>query len=97
MPEIASFLFTHKEVAAALVKEQDIHEGLWGVSIEFGFGAANVPGPDGDTMLPAVIIPVLKIGIQRFDEANNLTVDAAEINPAPKARSARSRRKIESE
>jgi len=83
MPETNSITFTHKEVAEALIIKQDIHEGLWGISIEFGISAANIrQGPDDPIILPAAIIPVTKIGIQRFPKANNLTVDAAEVNPA---------------
>ena len=86
MPETKSITFTHKEVVEALIRYNDLHEGLWGLYIEFGLAAANIgPEPGGD-LLPTAIIPVKKIGIQRFNEANNLTVDAAEANPAPKAK-----------
>jgi hypothetical protein len=34
-----------------------------------------------NTLTPAAIVPVLKIGIQRFPEPNSLTVDAARVNP----------------
>jgi hypothetical protein len=85
MPEATMISFSHKEVAEALLKRQDIHEGLWGIYIEFGFGAANIgQGPSDPNLLPAAIIPVTKIGIQKFAEANNLTVDAAEVNPLTK-------------
>jgi hypothetical protein len=83
MPETNSITFTHKEITEALIKVQDIHEGLWGIYIEFAITAANV-GQDDSNMLPAAIIPVTKIGIQRFSKPNNLTVDAAIANPAPK-------------
>lgn len=83
MPEISTLVFNHKEVATALVKAQNIHEGLWGIYIEFGFSATNInQGTDSDpNLVPAVIVPLTKIGIQRFDKPNNLTVDAAEVNP----------------
>jgi hypothetical protein len=86
MPETKSISFTHKEVVEALIRYNDLHEGLWGLYIEFGLGAANVGSEPGGDILPTAIIPVKKIGIQRFGEANNLTVDAAEVNPAPKAK-----------
>jgi hypothetical protein len=83
MPEPQNFVFNHKEIAEALIKQQDLHEGLWGVYIEFGIAGANInQGPDGDNLLPAAIVPVLKIGIQRFPKPNNLTVDASQVNPA---------------
>jgi hypothetical protein len=82
MPEIANITFTHKEIAEALIKKQNLHEGLWGISVEFGLAATNISQtPDGTDLMPAAIIPVLKIGIQRFSSPNNLTVNAAEVNP----------------
>jgi hypothetical protein len=83
MAEASNYMFDYKELAEALIKQQGIHEGLWGVRIEFGIGAGNLPqDPSGDVLLPAAIVPVQKIGIQRFKKPNNLTVDAAEVNPA---------------
>ena len=83
MPEIKNYTFEHTELAEILIKQLDIHEGLWGVYIEFGFGAANVGNsPDPKTVMPAGLSFVNKIGIQKFDAPNNLTVDAAQVNPA---------------
>jgi hypothetical protein len=82
MPEIKNYTFEHTELAEMLIKQLDIHEGLWGVYIEFGFGAANVGStPDPKTVTPAAISFVNKIGIQRFDAPNNLSVDATQVNP----------------
>jgi hypothetical protein len=84
MAEVKNYLFDYKEVAEALIKKQGIHEGLWGIYMEFGISAANIPiDPSGQVFLPAAIVPVAKIGIQRFDKPNSLTVDAAEVNPLP--------------
>ena len=82
MPEIKSYTFSHTELAEVLVKQLDIHEGLWGIYLEFSLVGANVPTPpDGKTMMPAAINFVNKIGIQRFAAPTNLTVDAAKVNP----------------
>jgi hypothetical protein len=62
------------------VKAQDIHEGIWGLYIEFGLSASNV-GPNEMELKPAAVIPILKLGLQRFPHENNLTVDAAKVNP----------------
>ena len=43
MAEVKTYVFDYKEVAEALIKQQGIHEGLWGVYMEFGIGAANIP------------------------------------------------------
>jgi hypothetical protein len=80
MAEAQNYTFDYKEIAEALIKKQGIHEGLWGIYMEFGIGAANA-GPSENIIFPAAIIPVVKVGIQRFDKPNNLTVDAAEVNP----------------
>jgi hypothetical protein len=85
MPETKSIAFTHKEVVEALIRYNDLHEGLWGLYIEFGLAATNIGSEPGD-LLPAAIVPVKKIGLQRFNEANNLTVDASQANPAKKAK-----------
>lgn len=82
MPETKSFTFNHAEVAATLVKQLDLHEGIWGVSLEFGLAAANVPSPhDQSIFMPAAVLVVNKFHLQRFEVASNLTVDAAAINP----------------
>lgn len=85
MPEVINYAFTHKEITELLIKKQDIHEGYWAIYIEFGLGAGNIAaGPDDPNMLPAAIIPVKRIGIQRHDQPNQLTVDASQINPVKK-------------
>lgn len=81
MAEADRFMFDHKELAEALIRHQGIREGLWGISVEFTLAATNVPtGADGKTISPAAINIVQRIGIQRFPEGNNLTVDAAKVN-----------------
>jgi len=81
MAEIVSNIsFSHKEVAEALVRKLDLHSGIWGLYIEFGIGAANIGGGPDD-LNPAAIVPVLKIGLQKFRELNAISVDAAKVNP----------------
>lgn len=82
MPESTAIMFTHKELAELLVKSQGIHEGTWGIAIQFGLGAANA-GPNDKEMHPSAIVPVLNVGIRKFDSETNLTVDAAKVNPKP--------------
>jgi hypothetical protein len=82
MPETNQIVFTWKEITTLLLKEQHIHEGLWGIVFEFGLVGAVIPFPPGsNTSNPAAIIGIQKIGIQRFEKENPLTVDAAEVNP----------------
>lgn len=99
MPETKNYIFSHIELAELLIKKLDLHEGLWGVYFEFGLQGANVPTtPDMKTLLPAAISFVQRVGIQRFDSPNNLTVDAARVNPvtqvATPARKAASAREL---
>ena len=84
MAETNLVTFSYKEVVEALLKKQDIHEGLWALYIEFGIGAANA-GPSNDQLSPSAIVPVGKIGIQRATEITNLSVNAAEVNPLREA------------
>ena len=88
MPEVTSYTFSHKELIELLIKKQDIHEGLWSITIEFGFGALNVAaGPDDPNGAPAAINIVKRIGIQKQDQQTPLTVDAAQVNPiSPKTK-----------
>jgi len=84
MPETKNITFSHKEVAEALIRYNNLHEGLWGLYVEFGLAGANVgSGPGGD-LNPAAIVPVIRIGLQRFEKPNNLTAEAAEVNPPKK-------------
>lgn len=81
MPEATQIVFKHKELAEILVKHQNIHDGIWGLFIRFGIGASNV-GPSETDVNPTAIVPVLEIGLQKFEKESNISVDAAKVNPA---------------
>jgi hypothetical protein len=82
MAEAQNYIFSFKQIAEALVKAQGIHEGLWAIYVEFGIGAGHIPaGLNTETILPAAVIPIVKMGIQRAEQPTPLTVDAAEVNP----------------
>jgi hypothetical protein len=83
MPETSQLTFSFKEIVTALVKAQGIHEGIWGLFVNFGLQATNI-GPNEGELRPAAIIPVLSIGLQKFEKENFLSVDAAKVNPNPK-------------
>ena len=86
MPETMNIEFDYKEVAEALVRYHNINEGLWGISIKFGIAGANITqGKEGTDLIPSAIVPVLKIGLQKFDQPNSLSVDASKINPKKKS------------
>jgi hypothetical protein len=82
-PQIITFAY--KEIAEVLLKHQGIHEGLWSFTVQMGFQAGIVKaGASENDMVPAAIVPLLKVGIQKHDKPNPLTVDAAKVNPLPK-------------
>jgi hypothetical protein len=80
MAETDRVSFTYREVVEALLRTQNIHEGIWGLFVEFALAASNV-GPSDEELKPAAIVPIVKIGLQRFEKENNLSVDASKANP----------------
>jgi hypothetical protein len=87
MPETPQIRFSYQELAEVLVKHQGIHEGLWGLYVEFDIATTFVSDQTGEKTVPAAIIPVQSIGLRRFDEeVGGLTVDAATVNPDPNSR-----------
>jgi hypothetical protein len=77
--DIRQITFAHKEVAEALVRHHGLHDGIWGLYVEFGIAAATF-GPGPNDLNPTALVPVVKIGLQRFNEVNNLSVDAAKLD-----------------
>lgn len=80
MPEVANIVFSFKEVITALLKAQDIHEGIWALFVRFGMNAANVGGNENE-LRPTAIIPILELGLQKAEKESNVAVDAAKVNP----------------
>lgn len=75
--------FTFKELAELMVKAGNIHKGHWAIYVTFGLGAANIKGAD-TPIRPTALIPVTALGIQEVSTPTELSVDAAQVNPAPK-------------
>jgi hypothetical protein len=84
MAETSQLIFSFKEIVTALLKAQGIHQGIWGLFVNFGIQANNV-GPNENELRPAALIPILSMGLQKFEKETNLSVDAAKVNPAPPA------------
>jgi len=91
MPETSQITYSFKDLAELLVKDQGIHDGYWGLYVRFGIGAANA-GPSGADLKPTALVPIVEIGLQRFEELNNLSVDAAQVNPKKSSTKATSKR-----
>lgn len=81
--ETIHYKFSLTELAQALVVKQNLHEGLWGLAIQFGLGAGNIQAHDDPTkFVPAAFLPIVGIGLQNFPKyVKGITVDAAEVNP----------------
>ena len=80
MPETSQIVFSHREIVELLLKQQDIHEGIWGLFIKFALNASNV-GPSQTELTPAAIVGVIEIALQKFDQESNIALDAAKVNP----------------
>ena len=90
MAETNQIIFDYQEIVTALLKKENIHEGIWMLYLEFGLAAVNAPVQgEGEPLtdqplshlMPTAILPVKKIGIQRTDQLSNLAVDASKANP----------------
>ena len=75
------YYYSMKDLATALVKASDIHEGIWRVGFKFELRAANVNM--GGQQVPAAFLPIVRVDITRVEVLDDLSVDAAEVNPAP--------------
>jgi hypothetical protein len=72
-----------------LIKQANVHEGHWGIHFEFALLGGNIPFPPPNTpipspehnLVPAAILPIIKILIMKFDKPSALTLDAAQVNP----------------
>jgi hypothetical protein len=91
MPEAGQYIFSYREVVESLLKKQNIHEGIWQLSVKFGMQATNV-GPNASMLTPSAMIGLIEIGLQKVETESNLAVDAAKVNPAPQAAARASRR-----
>ena len=80
MPESNNISFSYIEVVTALIKAADLHDGIWGLHVRFGLSATNV-GDSESILRPAAIVPLLELGLQKFEKENNLAVDAKKVNP----------------
>jgi len=80
-PENVPFpAMTLKEIAEILIKEKNLHEGLFDLSIEFQIAVGGV-GPAPDVAVPGAMIGVSKIGLMQTQLLGPHTVDAAQVNP----------------
>lgn len=89
MAEVQTIYLSYKELVEALIKHQNIHEGVWQLCIEFGISGGNMPiapqeHPEELRLTPVAMVPITKIGLLKVDKENPLALDASKVNPAPK-------------
>lgn len=82
MAEVSQYNFSHKEMIETLIRKQGLNEGIWSLSFQLGFGATQVPSPTGSSEpIPAAIVSIMSIGLQKTDKEGPLALDAAKVNP----------------
>jgi hypothetical protein len=89
--EPTQFSFEPKEVTAALIKAQNLHEGIWSVSIEFVFSAGIFGVPPAEPKLGG-LFQVNKLQLVRHPEGSEpppFAVDAGKVNPAAESKTTR--------
>jgi hypothetical protein len=86
--------FDLRELAVALIKEQNIRDGKWFAAIEFGLGT-GLFGPTPADSFPGGFIQVKRILLAQADSATpeRFIVDAARVNPPPSAQTRTARSK----
>lgn len=73
------------ELAALLVRDQGLHEGLYSLVVEFQVAVGSV-GPSPDMIMPGAMVGFSKIGLLPATKPGPNTVDAAEVNPKKQTR-----------
>jgi hypothetical protein len=81
MAEANRYEFTHKEVAAALVRQQGVKKGIWALTFKFGI-IGGLTGPRSEEATPTAMVQIASIGIEKVDYESHLSVDAAKVNPS---------------
>lgn len=70
-----------KTVATALIKERGIQEGIFRVALEFGPIVGVNAALDKQAVVPAAMVPVMRMCLIEEREVGPLSVDAAQVNP----------------
>jgi hypothetical protein len=85
MAEITQYSFSFAEVAEALIKRNNLHEGEWVVGVEFVLNVGAM-GMSPETVRPGAMILAnqfqLVKAIPGQPHPAGLVVDAAAVNPA---------------
>jgi hypothetical protein len=85
MAEITQYSFSFAEIAEALIKRQNLHEGEWIVGVEFVLNVGAM-GMSPESIRPGAMILANQLqlvnAIPGQQQPRGLAVDAAVVNPA---------------
>ena len=75
--------FSIHDLLVALLRDQNIHEGFWGLTVQFEAKGAAVPtaGKPGEN-LPGLAVAVSGVTLTPAAEGENGAVDASMVNPS---------------
>jgi hypothetical protein len=79
--------FSVHDLLVALLRDQNIHEGFWGLTVQFEANGAAIPmaGKPGEN-LPGLAVAVSGVTVIPASEGEQGAVDASLVNPARPAR-----------
>ena len=95
MSEATQYAFDLKEVGIMLIKQKEIHSGLWDVSFDLTI-SVGVMGPAPETAFPTAMVQVTKALLMKHADGlppAATTIDAAIVNPSSRAKKAPARSK----
>lgn len=73
-----------EELITILIKHKNIHEGLFGLAVQFEVAVGGV-GPSPESIYPGAMIGVSGFGLGKAESPGPRIVDASEVNPKPKS------------
>lgn len=74
---------TQRELLALLIRHFGVHEGTFGLSVDFKVAAVGAAGPTPDDTMPGIVFGISGVGIVPLDSQGSHTLDAAVCNPRP--------------
>jgi len=77
-----------REVIEALIKNRDLHEGVWQLVVNFGLAGTNA-GPNDMELRPAALVGIMKMGLMKAEKESGVALDAAKVNPSVTAKEKR--------
>ena len=72
-----------RELTEMLVRKYDLHEGIYDLALEYRIGLGGA-GPSEEQRYPTAMVSITSVGLTKAEKHGPTTVDAAQVNPAPK-------------